>query len=161
MDDLETGLGFLDADADEEFSEDFTGVTAGFKKVPEGIYRARLTDFERGVSKSGNDKFVWTFQIIGTQEKYPTLILNTSLLPNARWKVVETLEALGIDSGDKKVKFKRSAILGRECVINVVHQESNDGKIYANIDATRALTPDELGSTRFVALDDETDPLFS
>jgi len=124
------------APANEEvFKEDFLGVTAGeFSILPEGFYIARVIDFNREVSKSGNPQYVWQFIIADGEYKGSKLKFWTSLLPQARWKVVQTLEAVGIPCGNSIAEFRRSEIIGKYCVLKVVPDDYN-GKETNKIDS--------------------------
>lgn len=124
------GSGGPDLDDDEEFTEDFTDVTAGL--VPEGMFPVVVTDLQKTQSKANKDQYEWDFKIVATQEKGRGLKEWTSLSPNARWKIVEHLEALGFRASGQLVKFRRSEIVGRVAIAEVYHDEYN-GKTNSKI----------------------------
>ena len=110
-------------DEDEEWEDDFTGVEAGrFPIIDEGKYVAMVVDVNKGDSKAGNPQYIWEFGILNA-EKEVTLKYWTSLLPNARWKVVETLEALGLEAGGSIAKWRKSDVVGAVCYAEVVVDE--------------------------------------
>lgn len=112
---------------DEMFEIDGTDVETGFTKVEEGIHPAKVVDLQKTTSKQGNPMFQWDFLITGGVSQGETIRFWTSLLPQARWKVVETLEALGIPAEGKLAKFKRSQVLQLPCKVEVYHDETRDG----------------------------------
>ena len=113
-------------DGDEEiFEEDFTGVEeGGFPFVPKGFYHAKVQDMEKGVSQAGNAQYTWKFKIIAgaSDIKGVTLRFWTSLLPQSRWKVVETLEALGIKASGSIARFSKKDVLGKPCIIQIIEE---------------------------------------
>lgn len=110
---------------DEVFEEDFTETEAGsFPLAEEGFHPAMVVDFSKGNAKSsGVPQYIWEFGITAGKDNGKTIRYWTSLGPKARWKVVETLEAVGIESSGKMARFKKSDIVGRPCIIEVVHEE--------------------------------------
>ena len=119
------GLGGV---AEEEvFEDDFTDVESGFELVSEGFHHAKVIDFEKSDSKAGNPQYVWQFRVIDGESKDLELRYWTSLLPQARWKVVEALEAIGIAAEGSIARFKRSDIIGKPCIVEVIH-EDYDGR---------------------------------
>ena len=131
---------------DESFSEDFVGVTAGeaFQVVPEGYYVAKVTEFVKEPSKSGNPQFVWSLKIMSGTYRGVVVKFWTSLLPQARWKVIQSLQAVGVDASDKVANFKRSDVVGKLCVMHILEDEYNgrashkvDSLIPADEDACR------------------------
>ena len=109
---------------DEEFEEDLTGVTAGFPKCAEGVWFGYVTEISKEPSRnSGQDQYVWDFEICNGPSKGMSQRSYTSLSPNARFKVVEHLEACGIQASDKVVRFKKSQVLGQPVVLEISHGE--------------------------------------
>lgn len=119
---------------DDYYEEDFTEVsTGGFTMANEGYHHAKVIDFERGESKGGNPQYVWQFRIIAGPSKDVEIRAWTSLLPNARWKTVEALEAVGIEAGGTMARFRRSELIGKPCILEVIHDEY-DGKTNHKVD---------------------------
>jgi len=122
-------------DDDEIYEEDFTGVDeGGFPFVPKGFYHAKVHDMEKGLSQAGNSQYTWQFKIIAgpPDVKGVTLKFWTSLLPQSRWKVVETLEALGIKAAGSIARFKKKDVLGEPCIIQII-EEPYEGRSTAKI----------------------------
>ena len=118
------GPSTTDEAGDEVFEEDFTDVDAGgFPVAEEGSHHAKVIDFEKSDSKSGNPQYVWQFRITAGNSKDVEIRYWTSLLPQARWKVVETLTAIGIKAAGSIARFSRVDILGKPCIIEVIHED--------------------------------------
>ena len=105
----------------EAFEEDFTDVEDGFPVAEEGSHHAKVIDFEKSESKQGNDQYVWQFRITAGNSKGIEIRYWTSLLPQARWKAVESLVAVGVEAAGSIAKFKKSDILGKPCILEIIH----------------------------------------
>lgn len=130
----DTTEGMPDND-DEVYEEDFTGVDeGGFPFVPKGFYHAKVHDMEKNLSQAGNSQYTWQFRIIAgpSDVKGVTLKFWTSLLPQSRWKVVETLEALGVKAAGSIARFKKKDVLGKPCIIQTI-EEPYEGRSTAKI----------------------------
>lgn len=114
-----------DEEENEEgfFEEDFTDIDDDFPMAEEGKHHAKVIDFEKSESKQQNPQYVWEFRITAGNSKDIELRFWTSLLPQARWKAVETLVAVGIPASGSVAKFKKSDLLGKPCIIEVVHDQ--------------------------------------
>ncbi len=109
----------------------------------EGDYEAKLIDIAKDVAKSsGNDMWVWCFQIIKSQSdgdtKYDTWEgkVYTALTDAAMWKLNETLQGLGLGEvrdGRIKAEFSKAEAINRRCIIKIVHEEYR-GQPQAKID---------------------------
>lgn len=130
---------------DETFNEDFTGVTAGdaFQVLPEAYYLVKVMEFTKETSKSGNPQFVWKLKVVTGQYRGVTVTMWTSLLPSARWKVVQSLKAIGIECGDSIAQFKRSDVIGKVCVAKIVADEYN-GRESHKVDALLVADAEQL-----------------
>jgi len=106
---------------DEVFEEDFTDVEDGFPIADEGSHHAKVIDFEKSDSKTGNPQYVWQFRITAGKSKDIEVRYWTSLLPQARWKAVETLVAVGIEAAGSIAKFAKDDILGKPCILEIIH----------------------------------------
>jgi len=126
---------------DEVFEEDFTDVdTSGYKLASEGFHPAKVIDFEKTYSKTGNPTYVWQFLITAGDSEGIEIRFWTSLLPQARWKAAETLEAVGIKATGSIARFKRSDIVGKPCILEITHEEY-DGRTSHKVE--RVHPPDE------------------
>lgn len=136
---------------EETFEEDFTDVQDGYPMAEEGMHHAKVIDFEKGESSSGNPQYVWQFRITAGNSKDVELRHWTSLLPQARWKTAEALDAVGIVAAGSIVKFRKSDVLGRPCILEVFH-DTYDGKTNHKV---KHVHPPNDDSVRF-AKEDKT-----
>lgn len=123
------GTGLPDEE-EEFFEEDFTNEEEGGPAfVPKGFYHAKVKDMEKTLSQTGNPQYTWKFRIIAGPSgvKNASLRYWTSLLPQSRWKVVETLEALGVKALGSIARFKRGDVIGKPCIIQV-EEEPYEGR---------------------------------
>lgn len=111
---------------EESFEEDFSDVNNDFPMAEEGYHHAKVVDFEKSFSKSGNPQYVWEFRITAGKSKDIKIRHWTSLLPQARWKAAETLDAVGIAAAGSIAKFTKKDIVGKPCIIEVVQETYND-----------------------------------
>jgi hypothetical protein len=114
---------------DDVFEEDFS---SDLLLIPEGQHPARLTEVERTTSKSGNPMYVWDFIVTDGPAQGMTCRMWTSLAPAARWRVMQTLQGLGLDAEGQVVRFSRSQIVGLPCLITIQHRDF-DGAPAASI----------------------------
>ena len=121
----DVNLGMPGGQEDEEFSFDGTDIE-GIDLIPEGKHPAIVCDFEQATSKAGNPQYVWNFEVIAGEAKGMRVRDWTSLLPQARWKVADYLEKIGIPAQGSMAKFKKSDLIGKPCIIEVYHDEWND-----------------------------------
>lgn len=117
-----------DSGTEEVFEEDFTDVSGGFPMATEGLHHAKVIDFERADSKSGNPQYIWQFRITAGESKGIELRHWTSLLPQARWKAAETLAAAGIEATGSIARFRKSDVLGKPCILEVIH-DTYEGRL--------------------------------
>ncbi|MCK4794226.1 MAG: DUF669 domain-containing protein, partial [Desulfobacteraceae bacterium] len=114
-------VGLPQAGDDETYEEDFTDVEDGFPVAEEGSHHAKVIDFEKSDSKTGNPQYVWQFRITAGNSKDIEIRYWTSLLPQARWKAVETLVAVGVKAAGSIAKFTKDDIIGKPCILEVIH----------------------------------------
>lgn len=120
------------SNANDAFEVDLSDVQENSYSIPDGTYRAKCTDVQQDVSKSGNPMFVWDFTIIEGQYAGRTFKSWTAITPAAMWKVAETVTALGVGQTGQVVKFKRGDVVGKECGI-VIEQDEYNGKTSSKI----------------------------
>lgn len=113
--------------ADETFEEDFTDVDQA-ALLPEGVYDATVTGFEKGTSASGSPMFIWQFEVNDKNGGTRSIRFWTSMSPKARWKVAESLQAVGLAAAGVVFKFKASDVVGKKCRVEVKQDEYNGRK---------------------------------
>ena len=125
---LSKPLGLPQTGGEESFEEDFSDVQDGFPMAEPGLHHAKVIDFEKTESKSGNLQYVWQFRITAGDSKDIEVRYWTSLLPQARWKTAETLDAIGIEAAGSIARFTKKDLLGKPCILEIVH-DTYDGKL--------------------------------
>ena len=105
-----------------------------FEPPPVGRYTFRVDDFERRVSKAGNQMISFKHVIAGGQEDGAWVYDICTLTEKALWRLVRLLHAVGfegeIDEHDN-VQLQR-ALIGQRFVAEIEHDEY-DGKVRAKI----------------------------
>ena len=139
---------------DEEiFEEDFTDIDdSGYPMVAEGYHHAKVIEFERGESKGGNPQYIWQFTVIAGDSKGVDIRFWTSLLPKAKWKASESLEAIGVEVEGTVARFGRSEIVGKPCIIEVYH-DVYQGKTNHKVEKVHPPTEDTL---KFMEMEADT-----
>ncbi len=145
----DTPVDLPQAGDDETFEEDFTDVDDEFPVAEEGSHHAKVIDFEKADSKAGNPQYVWQFRITAGESKDVEIRYWTSLLPQARWKAVETLVAVGVQAAGSIARFSKSDILGKPCILEIVH-EMYDGR---NSHKVKKVHPPNQDSINFAETD--------
>ena len=145
-------LGLPQAGDGESFEEDFTGVDNDFPMAEPGLHHAKVIDFERSESKSGNPQYVWQFRITAGASKDVEIRFWTSLLPQARWKTAETLDAIGIAAAGSIARFTKRDILGRPCILEVIH-DTYDGKLNHKVQKVHPPNEDSVSCAKRAADD--------
>ena len=111
-------------DGDDEFEIDGLDEAGDSKfRIPEGEYKMRLIELEKGESKAGNPMWIWTFCVIDGDHEGTELKTWTALTPAAMWKLSEVLTALGFEAKDGRAKFKKQEAIGREVLATVEDSE--------------------------------------
>jgi len=147
-------VGLPQSAAEEVFEEDFTDVGEGYPMATEGMHHAKVIDFERADSKSGNPQYVWQFRITAGESKGIEIRYWTSLLPQARWKTAETLGAIGIEAAGSIARFHKSDIIGKPCILEIFH-DTYEGKLNHKV---QRVHPPNAESVRFAKADADTTP---
>lgn len=87
---------------------DFTGVEGGRRNCQDGEYILEVIEIEEKKSGEGNPYLAWKWKIAEGEHKGVTVYDNTSLQPQALWRLKGLLECLGVDtSGKLKMDPKR------------------------------------------------------
>ena len=99
-------------------SINLAGVEAGGRKVPEGEYIVEVTSFEEKESSNGNPGLSWKWKVVEGDYKGATIWDNTSLLPQALWRLKNLLDCLGIDTSGE-VNLVAKEILGKRALVEI------------------------------------------
>lgn len=97
---------------------DFSGVES-FPLIPKGKYPAKVVKAELSTNSNGNDQIAVTFEITAGKYKGARVMNYFVLIDQARWKLKEFMEAVGMKASGKVVidcdKFK-----GKTCEIHTI-----------------------------------------
>jgi len=104
-------------------SVNFEGVEAGGKAVPDGTYRAAVESVSMEESSGGNDYLKWTWKITEGAAKGAKVWDNTSLQPQALWRLKGLLESLGEDDLDGEFDLDPEKYIGEEAVLEITNEE--------------------------------------
>lgn len=99
-----------------------------------GKYGARVTDVEKGISKAGKPKYV--FKILGIEGPTEGIEYeqHLSLAENAQWKLIETLQAIGVKPRGDGSYNAREAV-GKQVTLFLTQQTNPEsGKKFMQIE---------------------------
>lgn len=123
---------------------DFTGVET-FVKCAEGEHIAKLIEIEEGTTNDGDDKLSAKFEVTKGASKGSIVYETFALTERSMWKLKAFLIAVGVKA-DAKIAIDLDNLLGKTCIIKVIHEEYNQ-KVKAKIDEYKKLLkmpePDE------------------
>jgi hypothetical protein len=115
----------------------FEGVqSSNFEQIPAGIYPATVFSIEYKKARdkpNGVGYYEWQFAIQSDDHKSRRLWMNTSLEPQALWKLKDTIEAFGSKVPDGEFEFEPEGFFGKPCMIKVTTATYN-GKDTNNVD---------------------------
>lgn len=104
-------------------SVDFEGVSAG-SGVPDGTYTVSVEEVSVETSEnSGEDYLSWKFKVVGGKMSGRSLYDNTSLQPQALWRLRRVLESLGIEVPDGAMDIDPDELIGLECDVEVANED--------------------------------------
>jgi len=91
-----------------------------FEPLPEGIYTVMIESYEERVSQnSGNPYISWTYVVIEPEEYSGRKLWdNTSLSPEARWRLGNLWKACGFESDGSEVDIDTDEMVG--CTLKVL-----------------------------------------
>ena len=83
----------------------FEGVEAGGKAVPDGVYECEVMEITEEESQDGNPYLKWKFRVSSGKYRGGIVYDNTSLQPQALWRLRGLLETLGheVEDGDMEI----------------------------------------------------------
>ena len=106
---------------------DFSGVESGGKAVPDGTYRVEVVEITEEESSEGHAYLKWKFRVVEGDSKGAILYENTSLQPQALWKLKGLLEVLGEEVPDSVMKLDLADYVDGQLTVEVVN-ETYEGK---------------------------------
>ncbi len=104
---------------------DFSGVeSGGGRAVDDGEYVAEVTSVSEEESESGNPYLAWKWKITEQGDaKGATIYDNTSLQPQALWRLKGLLEVLGFDVPDSAMTIDLKALVGKKATLEITNEE--------------------------------------
>jgi len=107
---------------------DFTGVdTSGGIEVPDGSYNLTVESIEEKESQEGNPYLAWIYRVKDGPCKGARIYDNTSLQPQALWRLAKLLRALKEDDLEGTKDLDLASYNGREIEVEIVN-ETYQGK---------------------------------
>lgn len=100
---------------------DFTDVETGAGYLPAGSYRARVQSIEVKAGQQA-DYLNWCFVSVEPGTEGMVGYLKTSLADKALWKLKRTLEALGAEIPQSKLRLDTEKFIGRLGLIHVADE---------------------------------------
>jgi len=98
---------------------DFSGVEAGGGSLPDGNYIGEVKAVELKTGEdSGKQYLSWQWKVKGT-----TVYDNTSLQPQALWRLRGLLEAMGVEVEEGEMDLDFDDLVGHTCGLEVVNEE--------------------------------------
>ena len=106
-------------------SIDFSGVeSGGGRAVDDGEYVAEVTSVTEEESEGGNPYLAWKWKITENGDaKGATIYDNTSLLPQALWRLKGLLEVLGFDVPDSAMTLDLKSLIGKKATLEITNEE--------------------------------------
>ena len=115
------------AKSNRKLKMDMTGVET-YTRCPEGEWLAKLKKIEMGeIQGSGDDCLKAQFEVIKGSAKGCIVYETFSRAEKALWKLKSCLEALGMKA-EGKFSLDLDKMEGRNCIIDVIHDEYNGTK---------------------------------
>lgn len=104
---------------------DFSGVeSGGGRAVDDGEYLAEVTSVSEEESSEGNPYLGWKWKIIEAGDaKGATIYDNTSLQPQALWRLKGLLEVLGFDIPDSAMTIDLKGLVGKKAKLEITNEE--------------------------------------
>lgn len=116
---------------------DFSGVeSSGSRHVEDGEYLAQVVSVEQQEGESSGQPYLaWKWKILEEGDaKNATVYDNTSLTPQALWRLRNLLESIGEEVPDGRMRLVLDKYVGRKCRIEVTN-ETYQGKQKARVTA--------------------------
>lgn len=103
----------------------FDGVESGGKSIPDGKYLAEVASAEEKEGESSGQPYLeWKFKIAEGKHKGGIVFDNTSLQPQALFRLRGLLECIGFDfPEDEEFEFDPTDVVGEQLTIEVVNEE--------------------------------------
>jgi len=101
----------------------FKGVGSRNRVVAVGNYRAMVMKVTKGISKPGNPKLDWIFEVSdGPEEGHRFQPYVTSLVPQSLWNLRAALEALSVEVPEEELQIVFGELKGLELGLTIEHE---------------------------------------
>ena len=106
-------------------SVDFSGVESGGRAIPDDDYLLEVVSCEEKEGReSGAIYLAWKYKVADGVYKGATVYDNTSLSPQALWRLKRLLEAMGIQA-DGKMSLDLNSYKGKRVLATIANEEYN------------------------------------
>lgn len=102
---------------------DMSGVESGGKAVPDGVYEVEVAEITEEESSEGNPYLKWKLRVTEGPCKGAPLYDNTSLQPQALWRLKGLLETLGVEVPDSSMDLDLEEYVGMTMTVTVANEE--------------------------------------
>lgn len=107
---------------------DFSGVdTSGGREIPDGQYLLAVEAVEEKESQEGNPYLAWTYKVVEGDAKGGRVWDNTSLQPQALWRLAKLLRYLGVEDIEGEMDLDLGSYIGRQVRVEILN-ETYQGK---------------------------------
>lgn len=104
---------------------DFSGVESGGRAIPDGDYLLEVVSCEEKEGReSGAIYLAWKYKVAEGPYKGATVYDNTSLSPQALWRLKRLLEAMGIQA-DGKMSLDINSFKGKRVLAQIANETYN------------------------------------
>src|SRR5271170_3613659 len=94
-------------------SIDFSGVeSGGGRAIPDGNYTVEVTEVTEEESSEGNPYLKWIYKVATGSHKGARIYDNTSLQPQALWRLKTLLECFGEEVPDSSMDLDLEGLVG-------------------------------------------------
>lgn len=119
-------------------SVDMSEARKSMEPVPEGVYECEIEKCEVKPSSSGNLMAVFTFEVQTGDWQGRKFWHNCSFLPQAAFKLLEVLNAVGMEVTEDNIEFDSDELVGKQCLVTV-NQEEYEGKLQNKVQKVNAM----------------------
>lgn len=102
---------------------DFTGVESGGRAIADDDYLLEVVSCEEKETSDGNPYFGWKWKVVEGVFKGATLYDNTSLQPQALWRLKMAMECMGMGVVGGKMSIDPKSFVGKRAMCSVGNEK--------------------------------------
>lgn len=102
---------------------DFSGIESRGRAIPDGVYFLTSIGVEEKESSEGNPYLAWEWRVADGDLKGAKVWDNTSLQPQALWRLKILLEMGGREPGERALELDLDALVGMEIRAEITNEE--------------------------------------